>query len=89
VGVIWDEDRGVVDLLTDVILMYCYGQLDGEGWRIPYVDIEDDDFWVLLPVDMRDDEDEMFDLAVWDNVSRLLKHPEFNLAHRLRTGRVV
>lgn len=92
VGVIWGEDRGVVNLDTAEVVMHCHGkshhfyffgpyfEIEAGHFRfyIPYVEIEDEDFRPLA-----EDEEPLCEVANWDYVHALLTLSSFKLADKL------
>ncbi len=85
IGVYWDEDRGVVDLDTAKVIMYCYGKIDSSTFNIPTVTLEDEDFRPLVPEDEEEGlyDEALFAYANWENVPALLALVSFNLESRL------
>jgi integrase len=79
VHVIWgDTDQGVVSLNRNAIVFYTFAkQFGGHHSFIPTIAIEDKDFALIMdPVSKA--EPDVFE-ATWDDVPRLLNHPEFPL----------
>ncbi len=86
VGVLWDEDVGVVDLDTATVIMYVDGDDYNKHFNIPTVEIEDEDFRPLVPDDEGEDDlydEALYDVANWGNVLALLTLSSFNLADKL------
>jgi len=57
VGVMWDGDRGVVNLDTAEVVMYCFGKLYGSYFYGPYFDIKAGDVFFHIPYVEIEDED--------------------------------
>ena len=78
VHVIWgDTDLGVVSLKRNAIVFYTFAKcFGGHHSFIPTIGIEDRDFALIMaPVE---DDPDCFE-ATWDDVPRLLNHPDFPL----------
>ena len=88
IGVIWDEDRGVVDLETGKIIMYAFSNTILAHFLIPTVTIRDEDFEPMVPEECRNRfsslyDESLYNAANWNNVPALLALPEFDLESKL------
>lgn len=86
VGVVRGDDFGVVDLLSERIVVYGFSKkLPSLCWYIPRVELKDKDFEVLITRKDREkikdgtwDETELIcEYANWGEVVALLLHPDF------------
>jgi hypothetical protein len=78
VHVIWgDTDQGVISLKRNAIVFYTFAKsFGGHHSFIPTIGIEDKDFALIMaPVE---DDPTCFE-ATWDDVPKLLNHPDFPL----------
>ena len=88
VGVLWGDDFGVVDLTARTLVVTSYGHRN-VNFHVPYCEITDDDFAVLLPARGADGADDrkrsadLFDVATWGNVCALLAHAQFAFESRV------